>query len=260
MHRDADGPPLVGNGTGDGLPDPPCRVSGELEAPVRLKLLRRLHQAEVALLDEVEKGQPPARVALGHRDHQPQIRLAEASAGVRIPCSGSTGQRLFLFCREERHLPDLLQIGFHRVVQRHALGRKLMFQSADLGIVQQREVGVLFLHPDAVGLQRLIQRVQPGDIVLLLFHGAADLLRRQKVVPGTARQNLCKFFRLRQFPHDSFSFQLQPGGKGALSLLQGEFPVSFLASTGDTALSLHWTSGPPSSRSGCRGRCVPDKS
>ena len=53
---------------------------------------------------------------------------------------------------------------------------------------------------------------------------------------------------------------LQPGGKGALSLLQGEFPVSFLASTGDTALSLHWTSGPPSSRSGCRGRCVPDKS
>ena len=26
MHRDADDPPLIGNGPGDGLPDPPCRV------------------------------------------------------------------------------------------------------------------------------------------------------------------------------------------------------------------------------------------
>ena len=40
---DADDPPLIGNGPGDGLPDPPCRVGREPESPVRFKLLRRLH-------------------------------------------------------------------------------------------------------------------------------------------------------------------------------------------------------------------------
>ena len=199
---------LIRDRAGDGLTDPPGRVGRELEAPVRLELLRCLHQAEVAFLDQIEEGQTPPGIPLCHRDDEAEVRFAETAAGVLVPCLRSTGKGGFLFRREQRHPADLFQIGLHRVVQRHALGRKLMFQPADLGIVQQREVGVLFLHPDAAGLQRLIQRVQPGDIVLLLFHGAADLLRRQKVVPGTARpifasSSVCDNFRMIPSPSSS---------------------------------------------------------
>src|SRR4051794_15352422 len=42
---------------GDRLADPPGGVGGELEALAPVELLDRVHQAEVALLDEVEQRQ-----------------------------------------------------------------------------------------------------------------------------------------------------------------------------------------------------------
>ena len=108
MHRDPDGPPLIGNGPGDGLPDPPRRVSGKLEAPIRLKLFRRFHQAQVPLLDQIQERQAPPGVPLGHRDHQPQICLTQASAGFLVPGLRRPGQLCFFVGGKERHPPDLL--------------------------------------------------------------------------------------------------------------------------------------------------------
>ena len=42
VDRDADGPGLVGDGAGDGLPDPPGRVGGKLKALGVVKFLDRL--------------------------------------------------------------------------------------------------------------------------------------------------------------------------------------------------------------------------
>src|SRR3954453_8886097 len=51
MHRDPDGPRLVGERAGDRLADPPGGVGRELEALAVVELLRGADQAERALLD-----------------------------------------------------------------------------------------------------------------------------------------------------------------------------------------------------------------
>ena len=65
VHRDADGAGLVGDRAGDGLADPPRGVRRELEALGVVELLDRPHQAEVALLDQVEEQHAAPDVALG---------------------------------------------------------------------------------------------------------------------------------------------------------------------------------------------------
>ena len=68
VHRDADRAGLVGDRAGDRLADPPRGVRRELEALGVVELVDRPHQAEVALLDEVEELHAPTAVALGDAD------------------------------------------------------------------------------------------------------------------------------------------------------------------------------------------------
>ena len=49
---------LAGQGPGDGLPDPPGGVGGELVALGVVELLHRPDQAQVALLDQLRNGMP----------------------------------------------------------------------------------------------------------------------------------------------------------------------------------------------------------
>ena len=57
-----------------GLLDPPRRVGREAAPSLRVELLHRLHQTDVALLDQVHEGQAPVHVVLGDGDDEPQIR------------------------------------------------------------------------------------------------------------------------------------------------------------------------------------------
>src|SRR3954471_19396303 len=70
VHGDADGPRLVGERASDRLADPPRRVRGELEALAVVELLRRAHEAQRPLLDEVEERQALVAVVLGDRDDE----------------------------------------------------------------------------------------------------------------------------------------------------------------------------------------------
>src|SRR5574342_409466 len=81
VHRDADGAGLVGDGAGDGLPDPPGGVGGELVAALVLELVHRLHEADVPLLDQVQELQAAVGVLLGDGDHQSQVRLHQLGLG-----------------------------------------------------------------------------------------------------------------------------------------------------------------------------------
>src|SRR5215211_7937309 len=71
VHGDADGAALVCHRALYCLPYPPRGISGEPEASIRVELLYGLHQADVALLDQVLEGQPVAPVLFGNADHQP---------------------------------------------------------------------------------------------------------------------------------------------------------------------------------------------
>ena len=79
-------------------------------------------------------------------------------------------------------------------------------------------------------LQRRVEFIQLCNIEIRFFHGAADLLRGQGVTASLCGKAAGKFFRLRQFLHDScsFSLQLQPEGKQG-SVLFGQRPLLFFA-------------------------------
>ena len=66
---------MVGDRPGDRLADPPGRVGRELEPAPILKPIDRLHEADVAFLDEVEQRQVAPEVPLRDRHDQTQVRL-----------------------------------------------------------------------------------------------------------------------------------------------------------------------------------------
>ncbi len=68
VHRDADGAGLVRDGAGDGLTDPPGGIGREFVTATVLELVDRLHEADVALLDEVEELKTAVGVLLGDGD------------------------------------------------------------------------------------------------------------------------------------------------------------------------------------------------
>ena len=83
MHRDADGPRLVGDRSGDRLPDPPGGVGREFVAAAVLELVHRLHQADVPFLNEIKELQAAVRVLLGDRDHEAEVGLHHLLLGDR---------------------------------------------------------------------------------------------------------------------------------------------------------------------------------
>src|SRR5262249_19781026 len=77
VDRDADGPRLIGDRARDRLANPPRRVGRELVPAAVLELVDRLHQTDVAFLNQVEELQPAVGVLLRNRDDQPQVGFDE---------------------------------------------------------------------------------------------------------------------------------------------------------------------------------------
>jgi hypothetical protein len=82
VHRDTDGARLVGDRAGDRLTDPPGGVGRELVAAAVFELVDRLHQADVAFLDQVQELQAAVGVFLGDRDHEAQVGLDHFLLGL----------------------------------------------------------------------------------------------------------------------------------------------------------------------------------
>ena len=82
VHREPDRPAGVGDATGDRLTDPPGGVGGELEALAPVELLDGVHQAKVALLDQVEERQARRLILLGDRDDESEVGLHEGALGL----------------------------------------------------------------------------------------------------------------------------------------------------------------------------------
>ena len=92
VHGDADGARLIGDGAGDRLPDPPRCIGAELVAAAVFELIHRLHQADIAFLDQIQELQAAIGVFLRDRDHQAQIGLDHLLLGARgIPLAAADG-------------------------------------------------------------------------------------------------------------------------------------------------------------------------
>ena len=71
----ADRARLIGDRARDRLPDPPRRVGRELVAAAVFELVDRLHQADVAFLDQVQELQAAVGVFLGDGNDEAQVGL-----------------------------------------------------------------------------------------------------------------------------------------------------------------------------------------
>ena len=90
VHGNSNGAGLVGNGPGNRLPNPPSSVGGKLITAAIFKFIDRLHQANIAFLDEVEEQQAAIGVLLGDGNDQTQIGLHHFFLGP--PCFRFTGR------------------------------------------------------------------------------------------------------------------------------------------------------------------------
>src|SRR5665213_2398771 len=81
------------------LAKPPRGVGRELKALAPVELLDGVHQAEVALLDEVEQRQTRGLVLLRNRDHQTKVGLHEVPFGLVAAVPGAL-QRLLTTRRQ----------------------------------------------------------------------------------------------------------------------------------------------------------------
>ena len=167
MHRHPDRARLVGERTGDCLPDPPGRVGRELEALAVVELLRRANEADRPLLDQVEEREPLVAVALRDRDDEAEVRLHHRLLGGVLAALDPLRQLDFLGGREQRHLADVLEEELQRV------GRDLA-RLLDLG------VGLVALDDlDLQLLERRVELVHLGCVEVELVERARDVLRDQ---------------------------------------------------------------------------------
>ena len=117
MHRDADGARLIGNGAGNGLPDPPRCICREFVSLCIVELIDRTDQARVALLDQVQNVQTSAGVFFCDRHDKAQIGLSQAVLGLFIALGDALGQLDFLLGSQQLDLTDLLEVHTHQVIQ-----------------------------------------------------------------------------------------------------------------------------------------------
>ena len=184
MNGNADGAGLVRDGAGNGLPNPPGGVGGEFEALGVVKLLNRLNQAQVALLNQVQELHTASHIALGDGYHQTKVCLAQALLGflaLFATCLDGKGQIDFLLGSEQRNTANFLEVNLDRVIDGDAVVGQgvleiihtLLGQPGCLG----GDVGhILVHHLDAVAFQLLIKLFHLLHInaAAALLHGIAN--------------------------------------------------------------------------------------
>src|SRR6202034_3643211 len=82
MDRDANGASLVRDGACDGLTDPPGRIGREFVTTAVLELIDCLHEADISLLNEVEKLETAVGVLLRNGHDEAKVGFDELALGT----------------------------------------------------------------------------------------------------------------------------------------------------------------------------------
>src|SRR4051794_23195450 len=206
VHGDADRARLVGERAGDRLADPPRRVRGELEALAVVELLGGAHQAERALLDEVEEGQALVAVVLRDRDDEAQVGLDHLLLGVEVAALDALGEVDLLLRGEQTDLADVLEEQLQRVgrhvrpqVQRGLLGpaAALVRRALDLVAGSGGRIDV-FDQLDLLRLEETVELLEVGLVEVQLTRGLLDLGMREHAELLTLGQQALDLFEFLQ--------------------------------------------------------------
>ena len=157
MDRNTNGSGLVRDSPRNCLPNPPRGVGGKLVSAPILELIYRLHQADVAFLDQVQKLQTAVAIFLRNRNHQPEIGFDQLVLCLfRIHLSADDCSLCPLQFRERHpgaaferfHLGTMLALQATIVLLEFlaARARNLLFQITELALQRTHQVGGL-IHP-----------------------------------------------------------------------------------------------------------------
>ena len=153
-----------------------------------VELLDSLDQAQIALLNQIQKLHAAADIALGDGNDQTQVCLAQALLGLLAIGAARLNlesQLSLLIGGEQRHAADLLQIDLDGVVDRDAVGGQAVL--VIIGAVIGTGDRIIDLHGgvvhdlDAVALKLLIELFHCLNIqnVAVFLHCIADLTAGQ---------------------------------------------------------------------------------
>ena len=115
MHRQPHQTRLMHDRALDVLADPPRRIGREAEPALGLELADRMHQAEVAFLDQVGHRQAAAEIVLCDADNEPQVVLDHRLARCEVAESRACRSVELLLWRQQRCAANFAQIGLQRV-------------------------------------------------------------------------------------------------------------------------------------------------
>ena len=101
---------MVGEGTLDGLLDPPGCVGGELATLFGVEAFHGLHQADIALGNEIIHGHAVIGVVLGDFHDQTQVGLDHVRTGLLVSVFNAFRQFNLLLGGEKRSFRDLPEV------------------------------------------------------------------------------------------------------------------------------------------------------
>ncbi len=122
VHRNTDGTRLIGNGSGNGLANPPGSISTEFIAAMIIEFFHGFDQPQIAFLNQIEEKHTAADVAFGNADHQTEVGFCQTFFGSFITFFHALCQFDFLIGRKQRHTADLFEVHLHRVIDENTIG------------------------------------------------------------------------------------------------------------------------------------------
>src|SRR5205085_7212697 len=125
--------PLLRECVQDGLADPPHRVGDELDVLLRVVLLRRLDQADVALVDQVEEEDVRVAITFGVGDDEAEVGLDQLFDRGLVVLLHTPTELALALRSETRNLRDLVKVLVEQIVRivaffvpGHALGTAIL--------------------------------------------------------------------------------------------------------------------------------------
>jgi len=95
--------------------DPPHAVSDELDVVLGIEMARRLDEAEIAFVNQIEKRDTELTIAARVRHHEAQVAFDQRiKRRVVLLLLNAPAEFAFLFDRETGELGDHLKVGLQR--------------------------------------------------------------------------------------------------------------------------------------------------
>src|ERR1017187_1590386 len=205
VQRDTNRTRLIGDGSGNGLPNPPRGISRELITAAVFELVDRLHQADVAFLNQVEELQSTIGVLLCNRDHQPQVRFDELALGVlrvHVALDDLALRALELLEQQARFHFKLFQLSADRA-RLLLIFLLLLFAAGRIGpLFQVLDLPVERAHPVHRAIHTVDQTLAFVVSEAKLAHrdrGAHNSVRQLEAVPAMLARQLFQIYRRQLF-------------------------------------------------------------